>query len=164
MRISIIVAMDENGGIGFESHLPWRLSTDMKRFKQLTMGHHLVVGRKTFESIGRLLPGRRMIVMTRSREFHYAGVDIVDSLEAAIALSEKRDEDELFIGGGSEIYRLALPFTDRIYLTWVHAQIKADVHFPKFDISSWNEISRAEFEADKFNQYPTAFSILEKGA
>ena len=87
MRISIIVAMDEKGGIGFENQLPWRLSTDLKRFKQLTMGHHLVVGRKTFESIGRILADRRMIVMSRSRNFIYAGVDIVDSLEAAIALA-----------------------------------------------------------------------------
>ena len=156
--------MDEKGGIGFENQLPWRLSTDLKRFKQLTMGHHLVVGRKTFESIGRILADRRMIVMSRSRNFIYAGVDIVDSLEAAIALAKKRAEDELFIGGGAEIYQLAMPFVDRVYLTRVHAKIKADVHFPKFDVSEWNDISREEFGADEHNQYPSTFSILEKGA
>ncbi len=160
--ISIIVAMDENRGIGFENRLPWHLSDDMRRFKQLTMGHHLIVGRKTFQSIGRALPGRHMIVLTRSADSQYEGIDVVPSLDAAINLAESRGEEEVFIGGGSEIYRLALPITDRIYLTRVHAQTQADVFFPDFDISEWVAISSEEFDADEKNQYPTTYKVLEK--
>jgi len=162
MRISIIVAMDENGGIGFENHLPWHLPEDLKRFKRLTMGHHLILGRKTYQSIGRVLPGRRMIVMTRNPDTQYAGVDVVPSLEAAINLAKSRDDDEVFIGGGSEVYRSVLPITDRIYLTRVHAQTQADVFFPEFDPSEWIEISSEQLGADEKNQYPTTYTILER--
>ena len=162
MRISIIVAMDENGGIGFENQLPWRLSRDLKRFKRITMGHHLIVGRKTFQSIGRPLPGRQMIVMTRSPGAKFDDVDTVTSLDAAINLAQGRGEDEAFIGGGSEIYRLALPKTNRMYLTRVHAQIEADTFFPKFEIAEWVEILSEELGADEDNQYPTTYSILER--
>ena len=164
MRISIIVAMDENGGIGFENHLPWRLSDDLKRFKRLTMGHHLIIGRKTYQSIGRALPGRRMIVMSRNPAIQYAGVEVVPSLEAAINLAESRGEHEAFIGGGAEIYRLALPSADRIYLTCVHARSQADVFFPEFDSIEWLEKSSEQFGADEKNQYPTTYIILEKGS
>ncbi len=162
MRVSIIVAMDEDGGIGFQNRLPWRLSTDLKRFKQLTMGHHLILGRKTFESIGRLLPGRRMVVMTRKADLQIDGVEVVSSLEAALNLAASRAEDEAFIGGGADIYRLALPLTDRIYLTRVHAHTPVDVYFPEFNIHEWSEISSEQIGMDEKNQYPTTFMILEK--
>ncbi len=164
MRVSIIVAMDEGGGIGFENRLPWRLPRDLERFKQITMGHHLIVGRKTFQSIGRPLPGRQMILMTRASGMQFDGVDTVASLEAALELAQSRGEDEAFIGGGSEIYWLALPITDRIYLTRVHAQTNANVFFPEFDIKVWDEISKEEFGVDEKNRYPTTYTILEKGS
>lgn len=166
MRISIIVAMDENGGIGYENRLPWRLSTDLKRFKRLTMGHHLIMGRKTYESIGRVLPGRRMVVMTRRSEMEVEGVDVVSSLAEAINLAHSRGDDEAFIGGGSEIYELALPHTDRIYLTRVHADanVPTDVFFPEFDMIEWVEISSEQIAADDTNQYATTYSVFEKGS
>gem|GEM_PF-17195 len=162
MRISIIVAMDENGGIGFENRLPWRLSADLKRFHRLTMGHHLILGRRTYESIGRALPGRRMIVITKNAATQSDEVDVVSSLDEAIHLAEGRGEREAFIGGGSEVFRLALPLADRIYLTRVHARAQADVFFPEFDIREWIEISSEQFDADEQNQYPTTYMILEK--
>ncbi len=166
MRISIIVAMDENGGIGYENRLPWRLSTDLKRFKRLTMGHHLIMGRKTYESIGQVLPGRRMVVMTRRADMEVDGVDVVSSLAGALDLANRRGDDEAFIGGGSEIYELALPHTDRIYLTRVHADanMPIDVFFPEFDMIEWVEISSEKIEADETNQFATTYSVFEKGS
>jgi dihydrofolate reductase len=160
--ISIIAALDEGGGIGFENNLPWRLSEDLKRFKRLTMGHHLILGRVTFDSIGHALPGRKTVVVSRNSNLHYDDVDVVSTLEEALELAKGRGEDEAFIGGGADIYRLALPIADRVYLTRVHAQVDADVFFPEFDLSDWVEVSRQQFGVDEVNQFPTTYLILER--
>src|SRR5438128_8661840 len=114
MRISIIVAVAENGVIGRGGMLPWRLSDDLRRFKQLTMGHTIVMGRKTWESIGRALPGRRNVVVSRQAGYAAAGTEVVGSLDDAIALAEAAGETELFVIGGAEIYRLAMPRAERL--------------------------------------------------
>ena len=130
MIVSLLVAMDERRGIGRQGGLPWRLSTDMKRFRQLTMGHHLVVGRKTFESIGKPLAGRKMIIVTRDAGYNVDGCISVHSIADAINLARDRNESELFIGGGAEIYAQTLDLAERIYLTQVHADSDADTFFP----------------------------------
>ena len=121
MTLSLIVAMSKNGVIGRDGDLPWRLSADLRRFKRLTMGHHLVVGRRTWESIGRQLPGRTMIVVTRSQPEVPDGVLLAGSLNEAIELSLAAGDDEVYVAGGGTIYALALPVSDRLYLTRVHA-------------------------------------------
>jgi dihydrofolate reductase len=136
MRRSALVAMAKNRVIGRDNTLPWRLSADLQRFKRLTMGHTLVMGRKTYESIGRPLPGRRMVVITRQPDFRPEGVQVVHSLEEALAAAPA-DEQELFIGGGAEIYRQAMPLTDRIYLTVIEREVEGDAYFPELDLGGW---------------------------
>jgi len=160
--VSIIVALDERGGIGTQNRLPWRLSADLQRFKALTMGHHLVVGRKTFESIGKPLPGRQMIVVTRNRAFQAEGCLVVQSLDEALTAARLAEESEAFIAGGAEIYRLALPVADRLYLTRVHAEVDADVFFPDLDPHQWSDRELGAHPADEKNQYPITFHLLER--
>jgi dihydrofolate reductase len=175
MRISLIVAMDEKRGIGHKGILPWRLSDDLKRFKQLTMGHHLIMGRKTFESVGRVLPGRTTIVVSRkpsppnllphtAGEGKERGVGLLfaSSLERALDLARAYGENEVFICGGGEIYAQALPLADRIYLTVVHITAEADVFFPELDTSAWREIGPTHHIANEQNQYPFTWKILER--
>jgi dihydrofolate reductase len=159
--ISLIVAMSENRGIGFQNRLPWRLSTDLKRFKRLTMGHHLIVGRRTYESIGQPLPGRKIIVLTSDTERQYTGVDTVASLGEAIDLAHSRGDNEIFIGGGAQVFGEGLPLADRIYLTIVHANPVADVFFPDVDLSDWSEITNIFVDQDERNQYPTTYKVLD---
>lgn len=160
MIISIIVAMDRHRGIGKDNKLPWRLSADMKRFRELTMGHHLIAGRKTFESIGRPLPGRDMIVVTRNPGYKAEGCLIAHSVEAAIELARERGESEAFVIGGAQIYGQALAATDRIYLTEVEAVTGADTFFPDLDPSEWEEKESVRKEADDKNQYRFTFKLL----
>lgn len=162
MIVSLIVAMDRRGGIGRDNQLPWRLSADLKRFRELTLGHHLLVGRKTYESIGRPLPGRQMIVVTRDAGFAAAGCAVVHSLEAGIALARSRDENELFIGGGAQIYAEAMKWANRIYLTAVAAEVVADVFFPTIDWTQWTEAESARHEADEKNDYTFVFRVLTR--
>ena len=162
MIISLLAAMDERRGIGWKGELPWRLSSDLKRFRELTMGHHIVVGRKTFESIGRPLPGRKMIVVTRNPGFAPEGCLVVRSLEDAIELAKAQGESEVFICGGAEIYAQALPKADRFYLTEVHALVEADVFFPEWEGKGWIEKHSSYHEADEKNQYPSTFRVLER--
>src|SRR5262245_19431260 len=124
--------MDRNRGIGVANRLPWRLSADLKRFRDLTMGHHIIVGRKTFESIGRPLPGRRMIVVTRDRSYRAEGCEVAHSIEDATRLARERGETEIFICGGAEIYAQSIGIVDRMYLTLVDAEVAADTFFPAF--------------------------------
>nr|AIA16063.1 Dihydrofolate reductase [uncultured bacterium] len=161
MIISLLVAMDEKRGIGKANRLPWRLSSDMKRFRQLTMGHHIVVGRKTFESIGKPLPGRQMIIVTRNENFRPAECLIARSVEDALALARAAGESEVFICGGAEIYAESLSAADRMYLTLVHADCDADVFFPEFG-DEWAEIESERRDADEKNQYPFTFKLLVK--
>lgn len=134
MKISLIVAMTDEGVIGVDNHLPWRLPDDLKRFKQLTMGKPVIMGRKTFESIGRPLPGRLNIILTRDVGFQAAGVRLCHDWNEA--LSEASEADECFVIGGAELFKLALPFASRVYLTSIHHNFSGDVYFPQVDLSA----------------------------
>jgi len=158
--VSIIAAMDKRRGIGVDNKLPWRLSADLKRFRELTMGHHIIVGRKTFESIGRPLPGRRMIIVTRDGNYKTEGCDVVHSIEDAIRLARERGESEVFICGGAEIYAQSIEIADRMYLTFVDAEVAADTFFPEFDEGEWGERESVYQSADEKNQYPFTFKVL----
>jgi dihydrofolate reductase len=158
--VSIIAAMDRKCGIGVDNKLPWRLSADLKRFRELTMGHHIIVGRKTFESIGRPLPGRRMIVVTRDRNYKAEGCDLAHSVEDATRLARERGESEVFICGGAEIYAQSIGIVGRMYLTFVGAEVAADTFFPEFDEQKWDELESVYQPADEKNQYPFTFKLL----
>ena len=163
MRVALIVAMSENDVIGRDGDLPWRLSADLRRFKALTMGHHIVMGRKTYESIGRQLPGRTMIVVTRQQDYAAEFATVTHSLADAIDTAQAAGDEEAFIIGGGEIYRQALEQVDRIYLTRVQAEVAGDTHFPAFDLSRWRLIEQETFAADEKNEYPYRFEIYERG-
>jgi dihydrofolate reductase len=160
--VSIIVAMDQAGGIGKAGGLPWHLSADLKNFKALTMGHHLIEGRKTYESIGKALPGRTTIIVTRNRNFAAEGCLLTHTLQDALALAERAGESEAFIGGGGEIFSQALPLAQRIYLTRLHTRADCDVFFPPVDWREWQEGERAFHPADDRNDYPFTFSVFHK--
>jgi dihydrofolate reductase len=160
--ISLIVAMDRKRGIGKAGKLPWHLSSDLKRFRELTMGHHVIVGRKTYESIGKPLPGRQMIVVTRNASFRSEGCLVAGSVSDAIKLARSRGETEAFLIGGAEIYARALDKADRIYLTQVHAEVDADTFFPELEPSAWTETDSAHHPADDRNQYSFTFKLLER--
>ncbi|MCI0664606.1 MAG: dihydrofolate reductase [Acidobacteria bacterium] len=168
--VSLIVAMDKNRGIGIDNRLPWRLSADLKRFRELTMGHHIIVGRKTFESIGKPLPGRQTIIVTRNETYQAANAStqlsqscfIVHSVEEAIALARSRGESEVFVCGGAEIYAQVLGFADRLYLTLVETEVDADTFFPEWDESEWVEKESFQHSADEKNQFPFTFKVLER--
>jgi dihydrofolate reductase len=164
--VSIIVAMDEADGIGkaggLPGQLPWHLSADLKNFKALTMEHHLIVGRKTYESIGKALPGRTTIVLTRNRNFFADGCLLTYTLEDALALAERGGETEVFIGGGGEIFSQALPLAQRIYLTRVHTRTDCDVFFPLVDWRVWQEGERVHHPADEKNDHVFTYSVFKK--
>ncbi len=154
MIISMIAAMDEERGIGKDSGLPWHLSTDLQHFKEITMGHHLIMGRKTYQSIGKNLAGRTMIVLTRDREFQADGCLIAHSLPEAFTIAEGRGEEEVFIIGGASVFRESLPLADQLYLTRVHAVVDADTFFPELNLAAWELTSERHYEADESDQYP----------
>ncbi len=133
MKLSIIAAMTESRVIGLNNELPWRIPEDLKRFKAVTMGHPIIMGRKTYESIGRPLPGRRNIVISQTPGFAPAGVTVVPSLNEALALCPE-SEGERFVIGGARVFQDALPLADRLYLTFVHNEFKGDTHFPAFEL------------------------------
>jgi dihydrofolate reductase len=162
MQISIIAAMAENGIIGRGGQLPWHLSADLQRFKRLTMDHTIIMGRKTWESIGRPLPGRRMVVITRQAGYQAEGVAVVSSLEDALALARVAGDEEAFIIGGAEIYRLALPHADRLYMTLVLAEVEGDTTFPEVDWETWARIDSESVEADADNEFPHLFYVFER--
>ncbi len=138
MNISIIVAIAENGVIGNNNQLIWHIPGDLKRFKALTMGHHIVMGRKTWESIGRPLPGRKSIVVSRNGNYSVEGAEVVNSLNDAISMAS--GDDEIFIIGGGELYLQALPIANRLYLTKVHRSFEGDVSFPEINMAEWKEM------------------------
>jgi dihydrofolate reductase len=162
--LSLIVAMDEQRGIGYRGRLPWKLSADLKRFKQLTMGHHIIVGRKTYESIGRPLPGRQTIVITHNSGYKVEGATVVYSLESAIQAASERAETEAFICGGAQVYAELIGRANRIYLTQVHASVDSDTFFPDFDRGEWTRNESIGHAADEKNQYPFTFQVLERKA
>ena len=162
MTVSLIVAVSANGVIGRDGGLPWYLPADLKHFKQTTMGHHLIIGRRTWEEVGKPLPGRTMVVVTRSRRFAPDGVRVVQSVEEALELAAA--DDEPFIGGGAQIYRIALArdLVDRIYLTRIHADVEGDTHFPEIDLDEWELISEEHHEADEKNEFAYSFLVYER--
>ncbi len=160
MIVSLIAAMDRRRGIGRDNRLPWRLPADLKRFRELTMGHYIIVGRKTFESIGKPLPGRQMIIVTRDPKFEADGCFVCHSPEEAIHLASVRGESEVFVCGGAEIYNQTIARADRLYLTFVDAEVAADIFFPDFNEQEWTEQESAFHPADEKNQFPFTFKLL----
>lgn len=158
--ISLIVAMSENRVIGFEGDMPWRLSKDLRRFKQLTMGHHIVMGRKTYESIGRPLPGRTSVVISRTAHYDEPNVLVARNLEQALDICS--DDPEPFITGGAQVYALALPKVDRIYLTRINCTLDGDTHFPDLKWDEWNLIEETRHSADDKNQYDFCFMTYDR--
>lgn len=164
MDISIVVAVAENGVIGRGGTLPWRLADDLRRFKTLTMGHTIIMGRRTWESIGRALPGRRTIVVSRQPEYR-PGVDAVEvtgDLASAFVIAEERGETEAFVVGGAEIYREALELANRLYLTRVHAAVDGDTFFPECAVEGWHQVESARHQADQRNDHAFSFEVYER--
>jgi len=160
MRISIIVATDLDGTIGLENRLPWHLPEDLKRFKAVTMGKPMIMGRKTWQSIGRSLPGRRSIVLTQQAAFQAPGADVAHTPDEALALAAPADE--VMVVGGAEVYRLFLPRAVRLYWTEVQAHVGGDTRFPPIDRAVWREVAGVDHPADVKNAYAMRFHILER--
>lgn len=170
MILSIISAIGENNEIGLENKLLWDLPRDMKHFRETTSGHTVIMGRKTFESIGRPLPKRRNIIITRDTTYMKDGIEVANSLDEALRMAslengkkfeENQDEVEVFIIGGAEIYKQAIEKANRLYITHVKANFNADVYFPVIG-PEWKEISRSDYEADNENKFPHSFVIYKK--
>ncbi len=161
-RLSLIVAMARNRVIGADGKLPWHLATDLKRFRALTMGHHIIMGRKTYESIGRPLPGRVMIVVTGNPAYEAPQCVIAASLEQALECAQ--EDSEAFVVGGAQLYALALPVAQRIYLTEIDAEVAGDTLFPDFDRSSWDESERIHHPRGDRDDYAHDFVVLERKA
>ncbi|MDO9460732.1 MAG: dihydrofolate reductase [Alphaproteobacteria bacterium] len=161
MRISLIAAVAENGVIGREGGLPWRIPEDLKFFKVTTLGKPIIMGRKTYQSIGKPLPGRVNIVMTRDRVWHAAGVSVVHDLEAALRMAQETGADEAMIIGGADIYEMALPRADRIYLTRIEREFDGDAMFPMLDPIEWTETARTGKTAQDV-PFDYSFVILER--
>jgi len=159
--ISLIWGQDENGLIGRNNRLPWHLPADMTWFRRQTMGKPVLMGRKTYESIGRPLPGRTNIVLTR-RDIAIPGCSVVHSLPEALQLFEASGAEELMVMGGAEIYALFLPEADRLYMTLVHHAFEGDAWFPDFDRSAWLETHREDHPPDAKNPYAYSFLIMER--
>ena len=159
-HLSIIVAISENNAIGKNNQLLWHLPADLKHFKEITTGHTIIMGRKTYDSIGKPLPNRRSIVITRNADLIIEGVEVVTSLANAIALCTQ--DEEAFIIGGAEIYQQALPFSTHLYLTRVHQEYQADAFFPVLDPAVWKEINSITYPADEKNSVAYTFSTLER--
>jgi dihydrofolate reductase len=159
MIVSIIVAIGENNAIGKNNQLLWHMPNDLKHFKEVTSGHTIIMGRKTFDSVGKPLPRRRNIVVTR-QNITIPGCEVVKSVEDGLALC--KDDDEVFIGGGAEIYKQAMHLTNRIYLTIIHQSFDADTFFPEINKQEWKEISREDFQPDEKNPLPYSFITLER--
>lgn len=164
MHISILVAVAENGVIGRAGRLPWRLAGDLQRFKRLTMGHTIVMGRKTWESIARPLPGRHMVVVSRQPNYcvDVTGVEMAGSLAAALEKAKASGDDEAFVVGGAELYRLALAIADRLYLTRVQACVDGDTHFPDFDQSEWRLVESFRRDASEKDEYPYRCEVFHR--
>jgi dihydrofolate reductase len=165
MKVSLIAALASNNVIGRDNGLPWHLSTDLKRLKALTMGHYFIMGRKTWDSVGRPLPGRTIVVITRRAGFQPDGVTVAGSLEEALRVAEAAGETEAFIAGGAEIFSLAIHRADRMYLTRVHADVEGDTWFPEFDdVTEWQLTDSEHFEADEKNDHPFSFLTYDRAA
>jgi dihydrofolate reductase len=159
MIISIVVAISENHVIGKDNKLLWYLPNDLKHFKDITTGHTVIMGRKTYESVGKPLPKRRNVIITR-QDIAIEGCEVANSIETALALS--KDEEEVFIVGGAEIYKQSLHLTNRIYLTIVHKEFDGDSFFPEINKNEWNEVYREDYQPDEKNSLPYSFITYER--
>ncbi len=153
--LSLIVAMDENRLIGNKNKLPWHLPADLAFFKRTTMGKPIVMGRKTYESIGKPLPGRRNIVITRDATFSAAGCEVANSIETAMLLT--KDDDEVMLIGGASLYQQTIARAAQMYITRIHQSFEGDTWFPEIDLHEWKEVTRKDFDADHSNQYAYSF-------
>jgi dihydrofolate reductase len=167
LKIGIHVAIAENGVIGRAGGLPWRLSTDLRRFKADTMGSPVIMGRRTFESVGKPLPGRLNIVVTRQKDWHAQDVETAPSLTEAIRIGRERaagmpDAREICVIGGGEIYKDALSLTDTLHVTHVLAAVDGDTYFPAIDAAAWREISSTDIPAGERDTYPTRHAVYER--
>jgi len=158
--ITIIAAIAKQNALGKNNQLIWHLPADLKRFKQVTSNHHVIMGRKTYESLGKPLPNRTNIIITRNRDFKAEGCIIVNSLQQAIDAS--KDDQNPYILGGAEIYKQAIEFVDKLDLTFVHHTFDADAFFPNIDTAIWKETSREDFKADEKNKYDFSFVTFER--
>jgi dihydrofolate reductase len=166
MKLALICAMSENRVIGRDNGLPWHLPEDLKYFKRTTMGNCMIMGRNTWESIGRALPGRTSIVITGKAGYQAEGAEVVGSLqqaiERAVAISAETGSTQAFVIGGAVLYQAALPLVDTLHLTRVHAQVEGDTTLHEFDESNWKEASREEYQRDESNAYDYSICVLER--
>lgn len=161
MKVSMIAAVARNGVIGVDNRLPWHLPADLRHFRRLTMGHVLIMGRKTFEAAGPL-DGRRILVLSRRPRELPQGVELVRSLDEGLRVAQEEGEEEVFVAGGAEVYRLALPHADTIYLTRVEADFEGDTCFPELDPQRWQVRERRDCGPDERNPWPYSFLTLER--
>ena len=166
LPLILVVALADNGVIGRDNRLLWRLKTDLRRFRDLTWGKPMIMGRKTFQSIGKPLPGRETLVLTRDRSFREEGVHVAHSWDEAVAagraLAERMGADAVAVAGGAEIYALALPSIERMYLTQVHVSPEGDAVFPAFDRAAFRELARRDHPAGRDDEHPFTFIDLER--
>jgi dihydrofolate reductase len=158
--ISLIVAMARNRVIGADNKIPWHLSNELKLFKSLTMGHHIIMGRRTYESIGRLLPGRTTVIVTRRRDYEVPGAIVVHSVDEA--LEAAKGDAEIFVIGGAELFRETLPIADRIYLTVVDAEPEGDTFMPAFELGDWRESQVQSYAPDAKHAFGYRFAVLDR--
>jgi dihydrofolate reductase len=159
-RLSLIVAMAKNRVIGANQSIPWHLPGELKMFKAITMGHHMIMGRNTWESINRLLPGRTTVVVTRQRDYRVEGAIVAPTLDAALAACG--NDSEIFVIGGAQLYEAALPRADRIYLTEIDAVVAGDTYMPEFDLRDWRADSVTDYAADEKNPYSYKLTVLDR--
>ena len=162
MIVSAIVATAKNNVIGAKNDIPWYLPADLKYFKKVTINHHIIMGRKCFDSIGKPLPKRHNIIVTRDLFYIASNCIVVHSLEDALSLAEQNEEEEVFIIGGGQIYELSIPYLDRLYLTEVDLDIEGDVFFPQIDFSKWILKSEEPHQADEKNAYNYTFKVFDR--
>ena len=162
MIVSLMVAYSKNRVIGKDNRLLWRLSDDLKNFKRVTSGHHIIMGRKTYESIGRALPNRTNVVITRNKNFQAPGCVVVHSLEAAIDLARDNGETQAIITGGGEIYQQALSIVDKMYITEVDCEIDGDAYFPEIDTSHWKLVDEVHWQQDDKNEFNWTYKELSR--
>lgn len=162
MLISAIVAVAQNGVIGKDNQIPWYIPDDLKFFKRTTLGHHVIMGRKNYRAMGKPLPKRTNVVITRDPYFISTGCIVVHSIEEAIETARENDETEAFIIGGGEIYSQTADLWDRLYITEVHAEVEGDVYFPEIDYSEWELQSEETFEEDDRNEYGFTIKVYHR--
>lgn len=158
--LSLCVAMDKNRLIGCHNALPWHLPADLKHFRIVTMGKPIIMGRKTYESIGRPLPGRLNVVVSRNFSLTLTGCEVLHNIEEVLTLSSQYEES--IVIGGAILYEKLLPYVQRMYVTWVHAELVGDTYFPNYQAEQWQEVDKQDYSVDAQNAYPYSFVILER--